>query len=612
MNDERTNTYKSNILVVDDTPDNLRLLSAMLTEQGYTVRKALNGELALIACQKVLPDLILLDINMPMMNGYEVCQHLKANEKTRGVPVIFISALDDVLDKVKAFDVGGIDYISKPFQEAEVLSRIGNQLKLRSLQLQLEEQNIILREEILERRKAQEALELSEAKNRALLDAIPDLMFRIGYDGIFLDYRIAKEIAITQTSSHKLLIEKGITFPIPDAIGPQNSLVSKNISEVLSEDLSVWVMHYVEETLLASTMQIGEYVQQIDGIWHAYEVRFVKSGQNEVLALVRDISDRKQAEAQKLQTEALLRMQKEQLEQALSELQQAQVQLIQNEKMVALGQLVAGIAHEINNPINFIYANLSYANEYVQNLLKLIEIYQQEYPNPTPKIDRIIDDIDLSFLIKDAQSLMEGMHRGADRIRQLVLSLRNFSRLDEAEMKSVDIHEGIDSTLLMLQHRLNSQISPQNEEIRPAIQVIKEYGNLPKVTCSPSEINQVLMHLLNNAIDALELGSSSECNPLNTTLYRQPTIRIATELIAANTIKIRIADNGPGIPESMRSRLFDPFFTTKAPGKGTGLGLSISYQIIVQKHGGKLTCSSSSKEGSEFAIEIPTHQTKQT
>ncbi|MBD3560979.1 HAMP domain-containing histidine kinase, partial [Planktothrix sp. FACHB-1355] len=398
----------------------------------------------------------------------------------------------------------------------------------------------------------------------------------------------------------------------PDAIGPQNSLVSKNISEVLSEDLSVWVMHYVEETLLASTMQIGEYVQQIDGIWHAYEVRFVKSGQNEVLALVRDISDRKQAEAQKLQTEALLRMQKEQLEQALSELQQAQVQLIQNEKMVALGQLVAGIAHEINNPINFIYANLSYANEYVQNLLKLIEIYQQEYPNPTPKIDRIIDDIDLSFLIKDAQSLMEGMHRGADRIRQLVLSPRNFSRLDEAEMKSVDIHEGIDSTLLMLQHRLNSQISPQNEEIRPAIQVIKEYGNLPKVTCSPSEINQVLMHLLNNAIDALELGSSSECNPLNTTLYRQPTIRIATELIAANTIKIRIADNGPGIPESMRSRLFDPFFTTKAPGKGTGLGLSISYQIIVQKHGGKLTCSSSSKEGSEFAIEIPTHQTKQT
>ncbi|MFB2972263.1 response regulator [Aerosakkonema sp. BLCC-F183] len=612
MNDERTNTYKSNILVVDDTPDNLRLLSAMLTEQGYTVRKALNGELALVACQKALPDIILLDINMPMMNGYEVCQRLKANEKTRGVPVIFISALDDVLDKVKAFDVGGIDYISKPFQEAEVLSRIGNQLKLRSLQLQLEEQNIILREEILERRKAQEALELSEAKNRALLDAIPDLMFRIGYDGIFLDYRIAKEVAITQTSSHKLLIENGIAFPIPDAIGPQNSLVSKNISDVLCEDLSVWVMHYVQQTLLASTMQIGEYVQQIDGIWHAYEVRFVKTGQNEVLALVRDISDRKQAEVQKLQTEALLRMQKEQLEQALSELQQAQVQLIQNEKMVALGQLVAGIAHEINNPINFIYANLNYANEYVQNLLKLIEIYQQEYPNPTPKIDRIIDDIDLSFLIKDAQSLMEGMHRGADRIRQLVLSLRNFSRLDEAEMKSVDIHEGIDSTLLMLQHRLNSQISPKNEVIRPEIKVIKEYANLPKVTCSPSEINQVLMHLLNNAIDALDLGNSSECNPLNTTLYRHPTIRITTELIAANTIKIRIADNGPGIPESMRSRLFDPFFTTKAPGKGTGLGLSISYQIIVQKHGGKLTCSSSSKEGSEFAIEIPIHQTKQT
>lgn len=454
---ERNSSYKASILVVDDTPDNLRLLSAMLTGQGYEVRKALNGKMALTACQMKTPDIILLDINMPGMDGYEVCQQLKADARTCAVPVIFISALDDVLDKVKAFDVGGVDYITKPFHGAEVVLRIENQINLRLLQVKLQEKNILL-------------------------------------------------------------------------------------------------------------------------------------------------------------------------QQAFDDLKAAQVQRIQNEKMFALGQLVAGVAHEINNPVSFIYGNLQYANQYVQDLVNLIEIYQQEYPNPTSKVQEIVEDIDLNFVVNDLRNLMGAMFRGADRIRSIVLALQNFSRLDEAQMKSVNIHEGIDSTLVMLEHRLKETAH------RPAITVTKEYSNLPLVTCYPGELNQVFMHLLNNAIDALELGNSAwrigskiekqdedkQVNE-NNSLYKDstqlatfyshlvPEIRIYTLLTDTNTVKIAIADNGPGIDESVRSRLFDPFFTTKPVGKGTGLGLSISYQIV-QKHQGNLSSDSLPGQGAFFTIEIPIQQ----
>jgi len=215
----------------------------------------------------------------------------------------------------------------------------------------------------------------------------------------------------------------------------------------------------------------------------------------------------------------------------------------------------------------------------------------------------MINDIDLNFLLEDAQNIMGAMHRGADRIQQLVVSLRNFSRLDEAEVKLVNIHEGIDSTILMLQHRL------KQTESRPAIEVIKDYGKLPLIACYVSQINQVFMNLFNNAIDALELGCG-EYTPLTPdTKDPKPWIRISTELTNLDTVRIRIADNGPGISESARSRLFDPFFTTKPVGSGMGLGLSISYQIVVQKHHGQLRCCSSPGQGAEFAIEIPVHQT---
>ncbi|MDZ8261451.1 response regulator [Nostoc sp. ChiQUE01b] len=453
MHFNQTNYQKRNILVVDDTPDNLRLLSAMLTAQGFEVRKALNGKMALTACQMVLPDVILLDINMPGMDGYQVCQQLKADDKTSEVPVIFISALDDVVDKVKAFDVGGVDYIAKPFHGAEVVLRIENQINLRLLQVKLQEKNFLL-------------------------------------------------------------------------------------------------------------------------------------------------------------------------QQALDNLQASQVQQIQNEKMVALGQLVAGLAHEINNPISFIYGNLQYAGQYVEDLVSIIEVYQQEYPKPTPKIQQIAKDLDLNFIIKDLQNLIGAMYRGSDRIREIVLALQHFSRHDEAEMKRVNIHEDIENTLVMLQHRLREAAD------RPAIVVVKDYGNLPLVTCYASELNQVFMHLLNNAIDAIEEGVGSgewgvgngelsgdqeqwgvrNQSSTSYSLLPPPQIRIHTEVTDLNLVKIAIADNGLGIEESLRSRLFDPFFTTKPVGKGSGLGLSISYQIIVQKHRGNISCNPSVGKGAEFVIEIPIEQ----
>jgi two-component system NtrC family sensor kinase len=634
-----THTYNATIVVVDDTPENLFLLSEMLEQQGYQVRKALNGRVALMTCKKRLPDLILLDINMPEMDGYEVCEQLKADEKTCNIPVIFISALDSVLDKVRAFDVGGVDYITKPFKCAEVISRIESQLKLRSLQAKLEEKNLMLEQEVSHREKAQAALELSEAKNLALLNAIPDLMILLRSDGTFLDYRIGeiinhsspfsapdirgidldiKERNIFKNQRLIQTLENFLGSSILKSISNQDhsylnssysreesNFIGQKVSDVLSEDLAIWMMHYVEQTLLSSEIQIAEFVQRVNDKWHRYETRFVKSRIDEVLAIVRDVSDSKEAEAHRMQTQALLRMQKQQLEQTLGELKLAQSQLVQNEKMVGLGQLVSGIAHEINNPISFIYGNITYLDQYIQSLLYLIDTYQQE-GEMNDKLKAVVEEIDLDFLKEDVQKLSCSMRAGAERIRQIVLSLRNFARLDEAEMKPVDIHNGIESTLLLLEHRM------RQAENRPAIEVIKKYDNIPFVTCYASQLNQVFFNLLNNAIDALQMpfNPDNSLNQSHQVKIIHPQIRIATEMTEYNTVLIKIADNGPGISESIRWRIFDPFFTTKPPGSGTGLGLSISYQIVVQRHKGQLSCSPLSGEGTEFVIEIPICQSR--
>lgn len=291
------------------------------------------------------------------------------------------------------------------------------------------------------------------------------------------------------------------------------------------------------------------------------------------------------------------------LETALTNLQSAQLKLIQTEKMSSLGQLVAGVAHEINNPVCFISGNLSHTGEYTQNLLELVKIYQQQYPNPTPEVQGKLQEIDLEFISEDLPKLLKSMNVGAERIRQIVLSLRNFSRLDEAEMKSVDLHEGLDSTLMILDGRLKA-----NGDF-PGIKIIKEYGKLPLVECWAGQLNQVFMNILSNAIDVLYDGaknkhliakSSSESPCL-------PTIVIRTELLSYNCACVRIADNGAGMTEKVKQRLFEPFFTTKPVGKGTGLGLSISYQIV-EKHQGSLRCVSAPGEGTEFWIEVPVRQ----
>jgi signal transduction histidine kinase len=288
------------------------------------------------------------------------------------------------------------------------------------------------------------------------------------------------------------------------------------------------------------------------------------------------------------------------LELTLNQLKRTQAQLVHSEKMSSLGQMVAGVAHEINNPVSFIYGNLTPAKEYVQDLVRLIQTYQKTYPTPTAELQQLIEEIDLDFLLDDWQNLLKSMQIGTDRIRAIVLSLRNFSRLDEKEIKKVDIHEGIDNTLLILQHRFKAVGNAQG------IQVIKHYGQLPLVTCYASQLNQVFMNILNNAIDALENQPSPRIITISTeveTGSKQPTTddgRATTDFIV-----IRIADNGSGINEDIMPKIFDPFFTTKPVGSGTGLGLSISHQIVVEKHKGQIYCTSTLEQGTEFIVKIP-------
>ncbi|ACC85001.1 sensor histidine kinase [Nostoc punctiforme] len=422
---------KGTILVVDDNPTNIQVLFDVLSEIGYRVAIAKSGEAALQRVQSYHPDIILLDVMMPGIDGFETCQRLKADCATCDIPVIFMTALSDTVDKVKGLSLGAVDYITKPIQHEEALARIRVHLQLRE----------------------------------------------------------------SQKSSQQKTTE---------------------------------------------------------------------------------------------------------LSQALDILKQAQVHLVQSEKMSSLGQMMAGVAHEINNPMTFIHANLAPAKEHIQDLLNFIELYRQCHPQPHPKIQDWMDEVDIDYLEADLPKLMNSLKLGSDRIRQIVLSLRNFSRLDESGTQTVDLHENIESTLLLLQHRLKAR--PEH----PGIQVVRDYGHLPHVECYPSQLNQVFMNIFGNAIDALEQRdqqrSSDEirANPSN--------IAIRTEHLANESIAICIADNGCGVKENVCSQMFEPFFTTKPINKGTGLGLSISYQIVTQKHGGKIYCQSTLGKGTEFTIEIPVRQ----
>ncbi|BAT52879.1 Response Regulator Receiver Signal Transduction Histidine Kinase [Nostoc sp. NIES-3756] len=431
-----TSVENNFILVVDDTLTNLEIISEALTSAGFEVATATNGKKAFEQIQTRLPDLILLDVMMPIMDGFETCKQLKNYPETRDIPVIFMTAVTDSDSKVEALSLGAVDYITKPFHKAEVLARISTHLQLRNL--------------------------------------------------------------------------------------------TKNL----------------ETRVIERTFELNK---------------------------------------------------------ALQDLQESQLQLVQQEKMSVLGQLMSGLAHEINNPVSCIYGNLGHTLTYLENMNHLIDLYQQNYPNPVPEIQNEIDAMDLDYMRSDLPNLIFSMKEGVQRIRDISKSLRIFSRADTENKIQFNIHEGIDSTILILKHRLKSIGNRSDIEIK------KDYGNLPLINCFPGQLNQVFMNILANAIDALDESFNSKYeSKINIEIDKHPQIIIQTMLIEdENHVLIKIKDNGVGISNENKIKVFDSLFTTKAVGKGTGLGLSIARQIIVQKHGGQIEFNSEIGKGSEFIIYIP-------
>ena len=476
---------KGVILIVDDNPNNLSFLFDFLTELGFKVLVARTGVSALQKAEYSPPDLILLDVVMPEVDGFETCRRLKANDSTKEIPIIFMTALNSTEDKVKAFSVGAVDYVTKPIQNEEVLARVKAHLSISRLSRKLQEQNAQMQQEIFDRQQAQISL-------RQLAEQ--------------LEKRVAER---TAELSHT--------------------------NDLLQEE-------------------VEERQQMQDSLY-----------------------------------------------QSLKQLQQAQILLIQSEKMSALGRMLAGVAHEINNPVNFIYGNLDCVGQCTQDLLNILNLYQQHYPQPVAEIEKKAKAIELEFITKSLPKMLESMQLGGDRIRDIVRSLQLFSQQEGEEMQWINIHEGIDSTLMLLQNRLK-----RKPNLAP-IEVIKEYDpSLTSVECCGGEINQVFMNILVNAIDAIEECSSPKTSEeIKANPYQ---IRICTEVSNRNTAIIRIFDSGVGIGEEVRNLIFDPFFSTKPLGKSIGIGLSISWHIIVERHGGILQCISTPGQGTEFAIELPIQQ----
>ncbi len=549
----KNSTKKNQILVIDDTTTNLKLVSDFLRESGFEVRVAKSGFQALQILETIKPDLILLDVMMPEMDGFETCCCLKDSPQTRDIPVIFMTAVDDASNptyKVKGLELGAVDYISKPILLKEVLARVKTHLHLRYLTQQLQKQKDLL---------------------ESVFNESADAIFLVNTEtGLIVDCN-QRGVELFEAESKDELLD--IEGPTLQAKPFEDEELSGIRDEIARKGFWSRELEYVTKK--------GKL------FWGNLAAKQIYiAGEKMNLVRVTDITDRKIAEARE-------RQKSQQLKKALSELKRTQAQLIQTEKMSSLGRMVAGIAHEINNPVSFIYGNISPARRYFQELLNLVELYQRTYPDPSREIEALVEELDLDFLVKDYSKLMNSMQVGADRIRQIVRSLRNFSRLDEKELKAVDIHEGIDSTLMILQHRLQVQAN------RTEIQLIKNYAQLPLITCYASQLNQVFMNILSNAIDALDLQPSPR------------EITISTSIVAKDSgthsqyAVIRIADNGPGMSEAVKKKIFDPFFTTKPIGSGTGLGLAITHEIVVEKHKGSINCISNLGEGTEFIVEVP-------
>ncbi|AFY59037.1 PAS domain S-box [Rivularia sp. PCC 7116] len=424
----------------------------------------------------------------------------------------------------------------------------------------------------IKRKNIEEALQQQEQQYRSIFETVNDGL------SIF-DLETGKAVAVNPT----LCQMYGYS---------SEEFITLNASDYIHSDCLYLFDDFVVTIKSGEDFSCQAVVIHKNGTLFDIEIKatsFIYNGKLHALVIARDIRERNQAQQ-------ALKQRTRELEQALVQLQSTQSQLIQTEKISQLGQLVAGVAHEVNNPVSFISGNLSHAENYTKDLFGLLNLYQQEFPSPGDTIEEEIEAIDLEYLAEDLPKMISSMKLGTDRIKDIMLSLRNYSRTSSDEKKAVNLHEGLDTTLMILSHRLKAK--PQ----RPAIQIVKNYAELPLVECYYGQINQVFMNLISNAVDALD--ESNQGKTYEEVSQNPNMITITTEK-DDSWATIIIADNGTGIPLQIKEKLFDAFFTTKVEGKGTGLGLSISYQIITQKHGGTLDCITSPGNGARFIIKIP-------
>ncbi|MDV3347268.1 PAS domain S-box protein [Leptolyngbyaceae cyanobacterium CCMR0082] len=801
------------ILTVDDRPENLEVLTEVLASAGYTVAASISGERAIHRLRSFVPDLILLDIEMPGLDGFETCQQIKANPSTSHIPVIFITALSDTESIVKGFSVGAVDFISKPFQEPELLARVATHLQLRHVNqlyeleqkkteeltklnnkllltqfsvdnaangivwldedakcfyantaacnileysseelttlsvpdidinfslkhwkklwntikqkqsVSLESQHltksgrvysaeitvnylsfaerecsVVVFRDISDRKRVEAELQLSQARTQAAFEQAAvgfaeanmttqkftnvNTLFcqMIGYsreellqmtfgdltypediqasrqamerlysgevDSFTLEKRYLRKdrtyfwaettvylvklqgehaiytLGLIQDISERKATEKALSlakFAIDHTatscfwVNKDGHFLSVNkaacqklgYSQAELTTMSVWDITptFSQREWPAHWQALKErhyqrletFHQTKDG--HIFPVEVVANflefeGEQYNFARAIDITERKAAEVK-------INQQNQELEQALRQLQNTQLRLIQQEKMSALGNLVAGVAHEINNPVGFVGGNVTELKRALSDLMEHLTLYRQQAP--TEKIVAHAAAVELDYLLEDVPKMLTSMETGCDRIRNISVSLRSFARADKETKVAFNLHEGLDSTLLILKHRLKA-----NKQ-RPAIQVHKHYGTCPEITCFPGQLNQVFMNLLANAIDALDEKSQYQDYAALETTPNQITIK--TEFNQGKII-IHFIDNGAGMPEDIKSQIFDHLYTTKEIGKGTGLGLAIVQQIVVETHGGQITVNSAPNQGTEFTLTLPTSVTE--